>query len=81
MSRAPVHTIRIGTMKACVWKNTTRVGDRHNVTLTRLYKNGDVWKESSHYGKDDLLVAAKILDAAHSWIIEVNQREDYDDAS
>ena len=76
MSKPPDHTIRIGLIKASIWKNQTRIGDRHNVTLSRLYKNGDLWKESTRFGKDDLLVASKVLDQAHSWIIETNQTED-----
>jgi hypothetical protein len=34
------------------------------VTLIRVYRNGDVWKESTHFGRDDLLLAAKVLDLA-----------------
>ncbi len=66
----PVHEVRIGLIKAAVWHNMTRAGERYNVTLTRLFRNGDVWKESNHFGRDDLLVAAKVLDLAHSWIYQ-----------
>ena len=34
------------------------------MTLTRLYRNGDHWKESRQFGRDDLLQAAKVLDLA-----------------
>lgn len=64
----PVHEIRFGLIKAAIWHNMTRSGERYNVTLTRLYRNGDLWKESTHFGRDDLLVAAKVLDLAHTWI-------------
>ena len=80
MSNPPIHTIRMGLIKASIWKNQTRAGDRHNVSLSRLYKNGDVWKESTKFGKDDLLVASKVLDQAHTWIIEANQNEEKHDA-
>ena len=73
MSKAPVHTIRLGLIKACVWENQTKSGQRHNVTIVRLYKNGDVWKESTHFGRDDLLVVSKVADMAHSWIMGRNQ--------
>ena len=66
----PVHEIRFGLIKAAIWHNMTRSGERYNVTLTRLYRNGDLWKESTHFGRDDLLVAAKVLDLAHTWICE-----------
>lgn len=74
MSR-PILEIRLGLIKAAVWHNLTRAGERYNVTLTRLFKNGDVWKESNHFGRDDLLLAAKVLDMAHTWIYEQDRAE------
>lgn len=68
MQKQPVHEIRFGLIKAAIWKNSTRSGERHNVTVCRLYRNGDIWKESSHFGRDDLLPLAKVLDLAHTWI-------------
>lgn len=79
MAKPPVHEIRLGLIKASVWRNQTKSGERHNVTLSRLYRNGDVWKESAHFGRDDLLVAAKALDLAHTWIVNAKQ-EDHDAA-
>ena len=71
----PIHEVRLGLIKAAIWQNQTRVGERHNVTLTRLYRNGDVWKESTHFGRDDLLLASKVLDLAHSWIYQQYRAE------
>jgi hypothetical protein len=68
MQKQPVHEIRFGLIKACIWKNQTRSGDRHNITVSRLFRNGDVWKESSHFGRDDLPVLAKVIHLAHTWI-------------
>jgi hypothetical protein len=67
--KTPVHEIRLGLIKAAIWRNETRSGERHNVTLCRLFKNGDAWQQSQHFGRDDLLLAAKALDVAHSWIL------------
>lgn len=47
----------------------------HNVTLTRRYKDGDEWKDSSNFGRDDLLLAAKALDQAHTWICQQRDNE------
>lgn len=66
--RQPVHEIRFGLIKARIFKNQTRSGDRHNVTLTRLFRDGDVWRESNHFGRDDLPLVAKVVDLAHTWI-------------
>ena len=40
----PVAEVRIGTIKAAVWRNETANSTRHNVTFSRLYKDGDQWK-------------------------------------
>ena len=64
----PVHEIRLGRIKAAIWENETQNGARHNVTLTRLYKDGDKWKDSGSFGRDDLPLVAKVADLAHSWI-------------
>src|SRR5690606_22683302 len=50
----PVHEVRLGRIKAAVWENQTQNGTRHNVTLSRLYKDGDQWKDSASFGRDDL---------------------------
>ncbi len=70
MSRPPVHVIRYGLIKACIWQNQTRSGDRFSITINRLYKNGDQWKESQRFGRDDLLLVAKVADQAHSWVYQ-----------
>lgn len=32
----PVHEVRIGAIKAAIWKNETNGGARYNVTLSRI---------------------------------------------
>ena len=64
----PTHTIRFGYIKASIWRNQTKSGERHSVSIVRLYRNGDVWKESTRFGRDDLPLVAKAADLAHSWI-------------
>ncbi len=69
----PVHEIRLGRIRAAVWENSTDNGPRHNVTVTRLYKDGDRWKDSVSFGRDDLPLLAKVADMAHSWIFQQHQ--------
>lgn len=66
----PVHEIRLGAVKAAIWENETSVGIRHNVTVSRLYKEGDEWRNTDSFGRDDLPLVAKVVDQAHSWIFE-----------
>lgn len=64
------HEIRLGRLKAAVWTNQTESGVRHNVTFCRIYKDGDEWKDSDSFGRDDLLLLAKLADKVHTWIYE-----------
>lgn len=66
----PVHEIRLGSIKAAIWENQTTNGTRHNVTLTRLYRDEEGWKRTESFGRDDLPVVAKVADLAHTWIFE-----------
>jgi hypothetical protein len=69
----PSHQIRIGPIKAAIWLNSSQAGDFHSVTFERLYKDGEAWKSTPSFGRDDLLTMAKLADRAHDWII--SQRE------
>jgi hypothetical protein len=60
----------MGRIRAAIWANETEIGVRHNVTLSRLYKDGDEWKDSASFGRDDLPLLAKVSDQAHTWIFE-----------
>jgi len=71
----PVHEVKLGHVKAAIWANETAQGTRHNVTFTRLYRDGDEWKTTESFGRDDLLVVGKVADMAHSWIFEQIQQE------
>ena len=66
----PVHVIRHGRVKIAIWQNETDAGPRHNATVSRIYKDGDEWKETSSLGRDDLLQAARVLQQANDWIFE-----------
>lgn len=71
--KKPVHEARMGRIKAAVWENDTSNGTRYGVTFTRLYKDGDQWKDSTSFGRDDLPLLAKVADQVHTWIFEQNQ--------
>ena len=72
----PVTEVRIGRVKATIWKNGTETAPRHNVTFSRLYKDGDEWKTTQSFGRNDLLVLAKVADQAHTRIFELPQEEE-----
>jgi len=66
----PAHEIRLGRVKATIWANETENGTRHNVTVSRIYKDGDEWKQTTSFGRDDLPLVSKVVDLAHLWIYE-----------
>ncbi|MEZ6212183.1 MAG: hypothetical protein R3B46_13195 [Phycisphaerales bacterium] len=67
----PAAEFRINGVKAVVWENETRNGSMFNTTLVRVYKDKDEeWKETNSLGRDDLLAARKVLDEAHSFILD-----------
>ena len=43
-NQEPITEVRIGRVKATIWRNGTDEQPRHNVTFSRLYKEGDQWK-------------------------------------
>lgn len=70
----PIHEIRLGRIKAAIWVNETQTGTRHNVTLQRIYRDGEQWKSTDSFGRDDLPLVGKVADLAHSWIFEQGQQ-------
>src|SRR5262245_38515942 len=63
----PVKTLRMGRIQAAVWENHSDKGPFYNVTLRRDYKEGDTWKSSNSFGRDDLLVLCQVLGAAYTF--------------
>lgn len=67
----PVHTVRLGSIQAAIWSNPGQHGPIYNVTLERSFRDGEgQWQTSQSFGRNDLLVVAKVADAAHSFICE-----------
>ena len=69
----PVHELRIGLIKARIWRKRTNSGSRHTISLVRLFRNGDVWKESTRFGRDNIPALRLALDLAHTWILTESQ--------
>ena len=65
----------MGRVRAAIWENDTQNGTRHNVTFARLYRDGEQWKDSSSFGRDDLPLVAKVADQVHTWIYQQSQSQ------
>ena len=58
----------MGFIKADIWRNDTKAGLRHTVSVVRLYRDGDIWRESTRFGRDDLPLVSKVSEFALEWI-------------
>lgn len=67
-SNKPAHEVRLGPVKATIWRNEHESGVRFNTVLSRIYRDGEQWKATDNFGREDLLLVAKVADAAHTWI-------------
>ena len=66
MATRPIHEIRKGLIKVRVWRKRTRSGLRRTVSVVRLFRNGDVWKESKRFSRDGIPLMRLALDEAHT---------------
>ena len=72
----PCHRIRLAAIKCAIWRRDTDKGPFYNATFARPFIDSDGnWAESASFARDDLLVLAKVADAAHTWICEQQQRD------
>src|ERR1700722_14077247 len=71
----PVSEVRVGAIKAAIWRNETEGGPRNRHTFERIYKDSETWKSSGSFGRDDLLLLAKVSDLAHSKICDLKAEE------
>ena len=70
-SKAPVMTLRLGRIKAAIWEHETDKQKFYNVTFARgNLDDAKNWHDSDSFGRDDLLLVAKLADQAHTFIFE-----------
>ena len=70
----PADEIRIGRVKATIWMNTTEDGQsRYSVVFSRIYREGEQWKSTHSFGRNDLLLLAKLADLAHTRVSALRQ--------
>jgi hypothetical protein len=70
----PVHEIRVNGIRATIWKNDTDKGPRYNTTFERSYRDGEEWKKTDSYGREDLLVLAFVAKASFAWVVAQNNK-------
>jgi hypothetical protein len=74
VQNAPVQHLRHRRIKAAIWENQGPQGPFYTVTITRSYKQDEVWRDSHSFNHDDLLVVAKLMNDAHTAISALLQK-------
>ena len=65
----PAAEIRLGRIRAVTWENhSDSSGTWYSVSVSRLYKEGERWQDSTSFRRDDLPIVAKVVDMAYTWI-------------
>ena len=73
----PIDEVRLGRVKAAIWQNEVQTEDgkgfvRYGVTFERIYRNAEgQWRGTSSFGKDDLLLLAKVAEAAFERVNDI----------
>lgn len=66
----PATSFRLGRIQAAVWERESPKGSFYVVTFHRSYQEDGKWQSTDSYGRDDLLLVAKLADMAHTWIAQ-----------
>ena len=66
----PIKEIRLGAIRAAIWKNQKENMVIHSVKITKTYKQNEEWKETTSFSKTDLALVTKVADLAHTYIYQ-----------
>ena len=73
-SNKPLKVFRLRGISASIFANKAKSENRditfHKVSVQRAYKDGDEWKNTTSFGRDDLPVLQIVLQRAHEFILD-----------
>jgi hypothetical protein len=64
----PIHEIKVGRVRVSIWVRENGDNEFYSVSISRLYKTLEGWKSTTNLDLDDVLMAAKALDVADTWM-------------
>ena len=65
----PAHKFRIGRISVVIWRNRSEQGSEwYRTEITRKWKKGEEWQDSTSYNLEDLLVVSHAAMLAGEWI-------------
>jgi len=47
----------------------------YSVSISRVYREGDAWKDTTSFGRDDLPLVSKAAEIAYAWIWNENSEK------
>jgi hypothetical protein len=63
--------LRLGRVKASIWENAAEDRPYYSVKFTRTYVDEQKqFKDSDSFGRDELLLLAKLADLAHTFVCD-----------
>lgn len=69
--QSPLRVLRLGRVKASIWENAAEDRPYYTVKFTRTYVDDQKqFKDSDSFGRDELLLLAKLADLAHTFVYE-----------
>jgi hypothetical protein len=83
MAKEPIKRIKVGNgIRASIWENQSK-HDRtwYSVSITRTYRDGDDYKDTTSFRRDDLLFVAKASDMAFAWCLKRAEASQETDSS
>ena len=79
----PVKVFRLRGVSASVFENHAKNGERsvtfHKVSLQRTYKDGDAFKTTTSFGRDDLSVCMHVMQQAWAYVLDAESKRGSDD--
>ena len=82
-SAKPVKVFRLRGVSASVFQNHAKREDRtvtfHKVSLQRTYKDGDEFKKTTSFGRDDLPVCVHVMQQAWAFILDAESKRTSDE--
>jgi hypothetical protein len=83
-TQKPVKVIRLRGVSASIFANHAKSEGReitfHKVSVQRSYKDGDAWKQTTSFGRDDLPVVGLIVKRAWEFILDTEASRSKDEA-
>ena len=72
MPNQPVERVEVGSgVWVSIWENQSKNnGTWYSVTITRSYRDGDEYKNTTSFRRDDLLFVAKAASMAFDWCLK-----------